>query len=144
MADSLTLRVITPETIALDTTTDSVQLPGVDGGMGILPKHAAMVAALGTGLVRYSAEGQDVMHAPVEQDLFVSGGFAEVRDNTVRIVTETSERVGDIDIQRAKEAEERARKRLLERHPDLDLRRAQAALARALLRLRFSERMRRR
>ena len=143
MADALTLRVITPEEIALDTTTGSVQLPAVDGGMGVLPKHAPMVTALGTGLVSYTSDAGG-LRGPQENDLFVSGGFAEVRDNTVRIVTETSERLGDIDVERAKSAEERARQRLQDRHPDLDLRRAQAAMARALLRLRFGERLKRR
>jgi F-type H+-transporting ATPase subunit epsilon len=139
MADALTLRVITPDAIALDTTAASVQLPAMDGGMGVLPRHAAMVTALGTGLVSYAGEGQ--AH---ESDLFVSGGFAEVRDNTVRIVTETSERVADIDLERAKTSEQRARQRMTERHPDLDLRRAEAALGRALLRLRFGDLARRR
>jgi len=144
MADSLTLRVITPDEIALDVTASVIRLPGVDGEMGILPKHAPMVTALGTGLVSYSGQTAQGAHGVEESDLFVSGGFAEVRDNTVRVVTETSERVGEIDVERAKAAEERARQRLSERHPDLDLRRAQAALARAVLRMRLAGRTRRR
>ena len=39
MADSITLRVITPEKIVLDTTASAVQIPAIDGSMGILPRH---------------------------------------------------------------------------------------------------------
>ena len=43
---SLTLRVITPERIVLDTTVRQLKFPAIDGSMGVLPRHAAMVAAL--------------------------------------------------------------------------------------------------
>ena len=69
MAGTLTLRVITPERIALDMQVHSVRVPGVDGHLGILPRHAPMVAALDTGIVRFREEGR-------EARLFVSGGFA--------------------------------------------------------------------
>ena len=45
MAEELTLRVITPDRIVLDTTASSIRLPGIDGSMGVLRGHAAMVAA---------------------------------------------------------------------------------------------------
>ena len=45
MAGQLTLRVITPEKVAVDTTADSLRFPAIDGLMGVLPKHAAMIAA---------------------------------------------------------------------------------------------------
>lgn len=137
MAGSLTLRVITPERIALDTQVQSVRVPGVDGGLGILPRHASMVAALDTGLLRYRAEGK-------EQVLFVSGGFAEVRGETVRVVTEAGEKPEEIDAERAKEAERRARERMAGTLPvtegePLDLVRAELSLRRALWRQRAIE-----
>jgi F-type H+-transporting ATPase subunit epsilon len=71
--------------------------------------------------------------------LFVSGGFAEVRDNTVRVVTEAGEKVAEIDEARAREAEKRARERIAigksESGEPLDLLRAEAALRRAIVRL---------
>jgi F-type H+-transporting ATPase subunit epsilon len=137
MAGTLTLRVITPERIALDTQVQSVRVPGTDGSLGILPRHAPMVAALDTGLLHYRIEGQ-------EQLLFVSGGFAEVRSGTVRVVTEAGERPEEIDEARAREAEQRARARLagtLEpvAGEPLDLVRAELALRRALWRQRAIE-----
>jgi F-type H+-transporting ATPase subunit epsilon len=135
MAGELTLRVITPERVAIDTTVDSVVFPAIDGLMGVLPRHAAMIAALDAGALTYRSGGR-------EEVLFVAGGFAEVRDNTVRLVTQAGELASDIDEERAREAEHRARERLDEaRHgkSHVDQLRAEAALRRALLRLRVRE-----
>jgi F-type H+-transporting ATPase subunit epsilon len=136
MAGTLTLRVITPERIALDQSVSSVRIPGVDGSIGILPRHAPMVAALDVGLMHYRTDGR-------EEVMFVSGGFAEVRDNTVRIVSEAGEKPVEIDEERARAAEARARERLsqervLEGEP-IDLLRAEVALKRALMRLETRE-----
>ena len=133
-SSALTLRVITPDAIVLDTTADSVRIPGVDGSLGVLPRHAPMVAALDAGILEYKAGG-------TKRGLFVSDGFAEVRDNTLRVVCEAGEVPEAIDEERARAAEARARKRLSGAGDEgasdrIDLLRAQAALRRALMRLR--------
>lgn len=127
MAGNFTLRVITPDRIALDTTVDSVKVPGIDGSMGILPRHAAMVAALDAGELNYASAGS-------RTTLFVSGGFAEVRGGTVRVVADAAERPEDIDVARADEAAERAKDRLRKPGPAVDVLRANAALRRAMMR----------
>lgn len=136
MAGTLTLRVITPERIALDAEVSSLRLPGTDGGIGILPRHAPMIAALDSGLLRYSSGGKD-------QVMFVSGGFCEVRGATVRVVTEAGEKPEDIDEARAREAEQRARARIssgqVSEGEPLDLLRAEAALRRAMWRMKAAE-----
>lgn len=131
MADSLTLRVITPERVLLDTSATSVQFPGLDGSVGVLKGHAHMVAALDAGLLEWAVDGK------VAGDMFVSGGFAEVRDNTVRIVTEAGELATSIDVDRATKAAERAKDRLKVRKiegAEFDSLRAESALRRAWLR----------
>lgn len=138
MAGSLTLRVITPERIVLDVTADSVRFPGIDGATGILPGHAAMVAALGPGDLSFASAGQT-------DSMFVSGGFAEVRENTVRVVTEASEAPTDIDVDRARASAERAKERLKELttvagSAKVDAARARAALQRAMARLKVATR----
>lgn len=132
----LTLRVITPEKIAVDTTVESVRLPLLDGSAGVLPRHAPMIAALDIGRLFFRTPGGP------EQEMFVAGGFAEVRGDTVRVVTQAGERPEEIDEARALEAEKRARERLDRRMAPagsgepLDALRAEAALKRALFRLR--------
>jgi F-type H+-transporting ATPase subunit epsilon len=132
----LTLRVITPDRIAFDREVSSVVIPAVDGWIGILPRHAPMVAALDTGLLKFKdGDKQGV--------IFVSGGFAEVRANTVRVVTEAGEHPTEIDEARAREAEKRARDRITAGKAaigePIDLLRAEAALRRSLMRLRARE-----
>ena len=137
MADGLTLRIITPERIVLDTTVSSVKVPGVDGLIGILPRHAPMVTALDSGTLAYDDGGKS-------HEIFVSGGFAEVRNNTVRVVSEAGERPEDIDEERAKKAEARARERLENGRKigaaQYDLLRAELSLRRARQRLRLRSR----
>ena len=141
MADALTLRVITPENIVIDTTASMVTFPALDGGMGVLPNHAPMVAALDAGQLAFDSDGK-------RQEMFISGGFAEVRDNTVRVVTEASEPASDIDVERAAGAAVRARDRLragkaqADGEP-FDFLRAEAALRRALMRKLVAGRSRR-
>ena len=75
----LNVSVISPEAILYEGTTDSVVAPAFDGEVGILTGHAPMMTLLGKGVLRLGAGGQ----------LFnVDGGFLQVIDNTVRVVTE--------------------------------------------------------
>ncbi len=131
MANPITLRVITPDAVALDETVDGVVLPGLDGQLGILARHATMVTALDMGELRYTKNGS-------EASMFVAGGFAEVRDNTLRVVTEAGEDALAIDSARATAAEERAQKRLREGDEEIDQVRAEASLRRAVKRLTIS------
>lgn len=127
---TLTLRLITPDRIALDQQVDSVRLQALDGSLGVLPRHAPMVVALDVGLVRYKVGGR-------EYALFCAGGFAEMHGDTLRVVTQAAERPEDIDVARATAAEKRARERIdrgTAGADPLDLPRATASLRRALLR----------
>lgn len=137
---SLTLRVITPESVLLDTTASSVTFPTLDGSVGILKDHAPMVAALGVGELSFKDSSGKA------EALFVAGGFAEVRDNTVRLVTDTSEEPSDIDVERAAKAAERAQERLrtFQTHEGdpVDLLRAQASLQRAIMRMKVANKYR--
>ena len=140
MAGTLTIRVITPERILLDSSCASVSFPTVDGSVGILSGHAPMVAAIGVGELAYKADNG------TETSVFIAGGFAEVRDNTVRIVTDTSEPASEIDVERAVKAAQRARERLKEFESNdgekLDVLRARTALSRALMRERIGKKRR--
>jgi len=140
MAGSLTLRVITPEEVSLDLAVDAVRFPAVDGSMGVLPRHAPMVAAVGMGELEYRVDGRE--HA-----IFVAGGFAEVRQGTMRVVTEAAEPPDEIDIERARAAAQRARELLKagsarDRQSAYDAIRVEASLRRALMRLSVAEKRR--
>ncbi len=79
----LTVSVISPEKILFEGTARSVVAPGHDGELGILPGHAPLMTVLGTGVLRL-----DVLDGGSR--FRVQGGFLQVVDNVVRIVTESA------------------------------------------------------
>ena len=80
MAD-LKVSVISPERVLYEGTARGVIAPAFDGEVGILPMHAPLMTLLGRGTLRVdTAEG--------EQRFQVEGGFLQVVDDAVRVVTE--------------------------------------------------------
>ena len=129
MADRLTLEVATPSRLVISEQVDEVVLPGTEGSFGVLPGHAPFLATLGIGEAVYRI-GRDERH------LAMVGGFAEVRNDKVIVLTDSAERPEEIDRIRAERAKERAERRLSGRtQEDLDYTRALTALHRALARL---------
>ena len=87
MSDTLTVSVISPERVLFEGMAREVIAPAFDGEMGILPMHAPLMTLLGRGTLRVTtAEG--------ERRFGVDGGFLQVVDNTVRVVTERAEVIG--------------------------------------------------
>ena len=131
------LDVVTAERVVFSDDVDVVVAPGIEGQLGILPRHAPLMTLLKPGelLVRKSGE---------EFSLVITGGFLEVRPSRVIVLTDAAERVEEIDLARAEEARRRARERLMERIPEVEAVRAQAALLRALARIEVVQRRRRR
>jgi F-type H+-transporting ATPase subunit epsilon len=131
MARTLQLQVVTQEGVRADCQALSVQAPGAMGYFGVLPGHSDMIAELTIGTIEVKlADGSRRVMA-------CTGGIAEIKDNHVVILGDTIEDAEEIDADRAKEAERRARERLRARKEvDVDARRAEIALARALNRLR--------
>jgi F-type H+-transporting ATPase subunit epsilon len=127
-----TLEIVTPERIVLKEKVVSVVVPGSEGELGIMADHAPLMAELAIGVIsiRYP-DGQTDRGA-------TSGGFMEVRENTVRILADAAERAEEIDKARAEEAKRRAEERIRSRQEDVDLARAEAALKRAIARLRVA------
>ena len=81
---ALELEVAIPEKQLVSTTVDSVQVPGADGYLGILPGHAALLSELGSGELSYVSGGKT-------ETLKISGGYVEVRDNHVRVLADKVE-----------------------------------------------------
>ena len=82
MADSQDIHVvvITPERQVIEETVDAVVIPAHDGEIGVLHDRAALMCELGIGQLRYTQAGQT-------RRLFVDGGFAQVFDNHVTVLT---------------------------------------------------------
>jgi F-type H+-transporting ATPase subunit epsilon len=79
--------VISPERVLFDGVVSSVVAPAFDGEVGILSRHAPLVTLLGRGVLRL--DGADGGTRRFE----VAGGFLQVADDVVRVVTETARAV---------------------------------------------------
>lgn len=81
MSDSLKVSVISPERVLFEGTARGVIAPAFDGELGILPMHAPLMTLLGRGTLRVDT-------AAGEQRFTVDGGFLQIVDDQVRVVTE--------------------------------------------------------
>ena len=135
MAGNILLEVVTPEKIVVSEDAQIVAAPGSLGEFGVLIGHTPFLTTLKTGIVRFTdAEGK-------ERYVFVSGGFAEALPDKLTVLAESAERRHDINLERAKAAQERAEKRLAEdrSREDIDFARARAALERSAVRIRLAQ-----
>jgi F-type H+-transporting ATPase subunit epsilon len=123
------LSAATPEKIVFEKEAISIVAPGMLGYLGILTDHAPLITPLVPGKLEVKEPGGNQSH------FFISGGFLEVANNFVTILADAIEKPTEIDVNRAKAAEERARERLQHRHDQkVDVIRAEAALQRAIWR----------
>jgi F-type H+-transporting ATPase subunit epsilon len=130
----LNLEIVTPERLAYSGSVDSVQLPGSEGELGILPHHAPLIATLGAGELRVRRGG-------AEESFAVFGGFVQVLPDKVVVMAESADLASEIDLERANEAR-RAAEQAIEAgvHEGANLAAARAALQRELVRIRVAER----
>jgi F-type H+-transporting ATPase subunit epsilon len=124
----LILEVVTPERDVVSEDVDFIELPGRDGYLGILPGHAPLLTELGAGVLTFR-RGEERRYATAV------GGFAEVLANRVIVLAELSELAEEIDVGRARAAQQRALKLLEEKVEQADFQLAQLALERSLIRL---------
>lgn len=134
MDKTFTLEIITPQRTVFKGDVKHVKAPGVGGSFGVLYNHTPFLVALKIGVIEIETESGKLWFA-------TCSGFAEVMANKMTILVENAEAAGEIDIERAQRARDRAWKRLHEDvSKDIDVPRAQAALARALNRLAVASR----
>jgi F-type H+-transporting ATPase subunit epsilon len=131
------LEIVTPERAVLADDVDMVIAPASEGYVGILPHHTPLLTTLGPGELRIKKGG-------VETSLAIFGGFMDVRPDRVIVLTDAAEQADEIDETRAEAARERAKQALEAGPAGIDEARARASLERAMVRLRVSERRRRR
>jgi F-type H+-transporting ATPase subunit epsilon len=136
----LRLELVAPAGPVYEGDVQMVVLPAITGELGILPRHAPLVAQLSIGRLRaLSTQGEWLVFA-------VSEGFVKVQFNKVIVLADTAEEAAKIDVPRVEKAIERATKRL-EMHrqgtvpegEEVDPYREQLALRRARNRLKAAE-----
>lgn len=130
MADNMKLKIVAPERIFYEGDSSFLEFTTTEGDMGIYPNHIPLTAIIAPGILRIY-EGDNVKEAALHS------GFVQILQDSVTILAESVEWPDEIDTNRAKEAEIRAKRRIDEEN-GIDLDRAELALKRALLRQRMA------
>jgi F-type H+-transporting ATPase subunit epsilon len=133
---TLILEIVTPKGVLVSQNVDMVIAPGAEGEFGVLPGHIDFLSAIVPGKLRFDYGGKS-------DHMAVNSGFAEVSGGRLSILADSAEKANDIDIERARRAMERAKKRLEKDRSSkaIDFQRAEAALKRAISRIEVAEKV---
>ena len=82
------LQIVTPQGSKVEAEISEITAPGVGGDLGVLPGHRPLLTALGIGVLTFKSGG-------AEANLAVNGGYLEVADDHVVVITETAETPDD-------------------------------------------------
>lgn len=129
----LLVRIITPERTVFEGEADGLTLPSVTGELTILPNHLPLMTLLQSGEVA-------LHHGAERRHMAVHGGFIEVANNEVKLLTDAAELEEEVDERRAQEALDRATRAREAAATEHDTAEALAAVERAAARLRLAER----
>ena len=131
MSDKLQLDITTPQGSVFSGQVDEVTATGSEGEFGVLPGHASYITTLKSGVLAVKNDGDSDFY-------FVSWGYAEVGPDKVAILADSAEHAKAIDIDRAREAHDRAIVEM-DRLEGEEFASAEAALERATARIHVAE-----
>lgn len=97
MADTFTIEIATPERLLFREQAIRAQIPAEAGYIGVLPGHAPLLSCLGIGALTFTTQGEH------RYSLAVKGGFLEIKDDTVRVLTDVAEKAQEIDKTKAEQ-----------------------------------------
>ena len=125
------LDIITPNGTFAIGDVNYLRAPSIDGLFGVLANHFPSIIAIGAGEIKITMEDKDEFYA-------TSGGYVDIKKESVSLVLETAENANSIDIKRSEESVKRATKHL--DSPGEDLNRAKRAIERAKVRISVAKR----
>jgi F-type H+-transporting ATPase subunit epsilon len=129
MAMTIHVDIVSAEKEIYSGQAEMVFAPLVTGEVGILPRHAPLLARMKPGEVRVRTGNEDL-------SFYVSSGLLEVQPHVITVLADTALRARDIDEAAALKAKERAEEALRNRKANIDYAKAQAELAEAVAQLR--------
>ena len=130
MANTIHVDVVSAEEQIFSGEAEFVVLPGIDGELGIYPRHTPLFTQIKPGAVRIKVPGQ-----AAEELVFVQGGFLEVQPHKVTVLADTAIRAHDLDEAKALEAKKRAQDAMLNKESAETMAAAQAELSVAMAQL---------
>jgi F-type H+-transporting ATPase subunit epsilon len=135
MAMTMHIDIVSAEQEIYSGTAEMVFAPLVTGEVGVLPRHAPLIARMKPGEVRVRTSTEELL-------FYVSGGILEVQPHVVTVLADTAIRAKDLDEAAALVAKQRAEEALKDRKTVIDYAKAQAELAEALAQLRSIHKLR--
>jgi F-type H+-transporting ATPase subunit epsilon len=127
--DGINLEIITPEKTVYKDVINSITIPGTLGSFQVLKDHAPLISSFEVGVITVQKNGN-------KNYFSTSGGTVEVEKNKILVLADSVEKVDEIDVDRARQAKERAEQRLARKHEaEINESRAEAALKRAVNRI---------
>ena len=130
MADNnlFEFKIIEPDGMFFEGEGEFLEFTSVEGRMGVYKNHIPLTTILEPCVIKIHANGETKKAA-------VLGGFIEIQKERITILAEDANWPEEIDVERAKAAQQRAEERLSKREAGLDVVRAEAALKRAMARI---------
>ena len=119
--------IITPERSFYEGEATMVEFNTVEGEIGVLPKHIPLTTVIAPGICT-------ITEVDGKKKAAIHAGLAEILPDKVTLLAEVAEWPSEIDVERARNAEDRARARLAEKGENIDVLRAELALKKALVR----------
>jgi F-type H+-transporting ATPase subunit epsilon len=95
MADTFDIEIATPERLFAREKAVRSQIPAKDGYIGVLPGHAALLSELGIGALTYTTPEDHRF------SIAIRGGFLEIHDDVVRVLTDVAEKGQEINVTQA-------------------------------------------
>ncbi len=91
MAEGVQFELVSPERLVLSAEVGMVVVPGAEGDFGVLPGHAPLISNVRPGVISIYQD------RALEARVFVAGGFAEVSDSRLTVLTEDAVALDEID-----------------------------------------------
>ena len=124
MANTLHVDVVSAEEMIYAGEAEFVVLPGIEGELGIYPRHTPLITQIKAGTVRIKVPGKDE-----EELVYVQGGFLEVQPDHVNVLSDTAIRAADLDEAKVLEAKHLAEEAIRARTEKQEIATAEAELA---------------
>ncbi|MCK5001686.1 MAG: F0F1 ATP synthase subunit epsilon [Gammaproteobacteria bacterium] len=138
MSMTMHVDIVSAEVEIFSDTITELYAPAEMGEVGIMPRHAPLLAKLKPGEVRVVDQHGE------EQSFFVNGGILEVQPHVVTILSDTAMRAADIDEAAALEAKAKAEAAMSDKKTDYDYARARIELMEAVAQLETINKLRKR
>jgi len=138
MAMTMHVDIVSAEVEIFSGTVTELYAPAEMGEVGIMPRHAPLLATMRPGEVRIVDQQGET------QSFFVNGGILEVQPHVVTILSDTAMRAADLDEAAALEAKAKAEAAMADKKTDYDYARAKSELIEAIAQIETINKLRKR